>query len=185
MSPVTHFLCGWAVANAVPLSPRERAAVTLASLAPDVDGLGLIAEALTRHTAHPLLWWTNYHHVFGHNAAFALVVAAAVFAVSRQRWKTALLAWLSLHLHFVCDLVGARGPGGDFWPVPYLWPFSDAWTWAWAGQWKLNSWQNLLITAMVLSLSLYWAWKRGYSPLEMISGRADRAVVEALRRRFG
>jgi hypothetical protein len=28
-------------------------------------------------------------------------------------------------------------------------------------------------------------WKRGFSPLEMVYGRADRAFVGALRNRFG
>jgi len=31
----------------------------------------------------------------------------------------------------------------------------------------------------------YLAWKRGYSPLEMVSGKVDEAFVETLRKRFG
>ncbi len=77
MSPVTHFLVGWMVAN-VParIGRRERAAIALAGVAPDLDGLGAIPEVLTRHSAHPLLWFTQYHHVLGHNLVFAVVVAA-------------------------------------------------------------------------------------------------------------
>ena len=45
MNPVSHFLLGWVVAGADGrLSRRERGAVTLAGVVPDVDGLGIIAE---------------------------------------------------------------------------------------------------------------------------------------------
>jgi hypothetical protein len=76
MHPLTHMLLGWTLANTVPLTRRDRALVTLASVVPDIDGLGLVAELLTRHSAQPLLWWSTYHHVLAHNVAAALVVAA-------------------------------------------------------------------------------------------------------------
>ena len=58
MSPITHFLMGWAVANSAPsLDKRERAMVTWAGLVPDVDGLGIVADWVTRNSSHPLNWW--------------------------------------------------------------------------------------------------------------------------------
>src|ERR1035438_4282758 len=73
MSPITHFLMGWAVANSVPsLGKRDRALVTWASVVPDLDGLGIIADRLTRNSSHPLNWWGDYHHVLGHNLGFAI-----------------------------------------------------------------------------------------------------------------
>ena len=53
------------------------------------------------------------------------------------------------------------------------------------GQWALNAWPNFLVTGGALALTFFLAWKRGFSPLEMISGRADRVLVDALRDRFG
>lgn len=44
MSPVTHFLTGWVLANAADLNRRDRAVVTLAAVVPDADGLGVVAE---------------------------------------------------------------------------------------------------------------------------------------------
>ena len=64
---------------------------------PDVDGLGIIPELLTRNTTHPLLWFSLYHHSL-HSLTFALVVAAASIALARQKWKTGLLALASFHL---------------------------------------------------------------------------------------
>ena len=184
MSPVTHFLAGWLVANSANLNRRERAAVTLAGVIPDVDGLGLIAEIATRNSSHPLNWWSDYHHVLGHNIGFCLLVTAIGYAIATRRWLTAGLVCLSFHLHLLGDLVGARGPDGHQWPIPYLQPFSNAWQWTWSGQWALNGWPNFVITMAALAITFYWAWKRGYSPLEMISSRADRVLVAALRKRF-
>jgi hypothetical protein len=185
MSPITHFLMGWAVASGSPsLSRRERAFVTWASAVPDLDGLGLVAEVATRHTAHPLNWWSQYHHVLGHNVGFALLVCAATAALAQQRCKTALLVCLSFHLHLLGDLVGARGPDGEQWPIPYLLPFSNHWQLTWSGQWALNAWPNLLLTAGLLGVVLWVAIRRGSSPLELFSAKANAAFVSALRSRF-
>src|SRR5688500_15880570 len=174
MSPVTHLMMGWAVANTTPLlSRRERAFVTWASVIPDVDGLGIVAEILTRNSATPITWWSDYHHVLGHNIAFALLATGVAACLARQKLKVALLVFLSFHLHLVGDLVGARGPDGDQWPIPYLLPFSDAWQWVWSGQWALNGWPNLIITAGLIVLAVLLARSRGFSPLELFSRRAD------------
>jgi len=58
MNPVTHFLTGWALANCVPsLERKERAMVALACVIPDVDGLGAVADLLTRNSAQPTEWF--------------------------------------------------------------------------------------------------------------------------------
>lgn len=182
VSPITHLLISWVVADAGDLNKRERAIVTVAGLAPDIDGFGIVAEVLTKESERPLTWWTDYHHVLGHNLPFGLIVAIASFALATKRWKTAALAFLTFHLHLLCDLVGARGPEGYQWPIPYFYPFSE-WEWTWEGQWALNAWPNFVVTGMVLLIAFYWAWKKGHSPLEMVSASADKAFVEALRRR--
>jgi inner membrane protein len=184
MNPVSHLLIGWVTANTCDLNRRERAAVTIAAVIPDLDGLGMIAETATKNTAHPLLWWSQYHHVLGHNVLFAVACTCAAFALTGRRWRTAALACLSFHLHLLGDIVGARGPDGDQWPIPYLWPFSDAWQLTWSGQWALNAWPNMLITGTALAVIFYLARARGFSPLEMVSTRADAVFVNALRRRF-
>ena len=89
MSPVTHFFSGWVLANCAKLDRRDRALVTLACVIPDIDGLGIIPEILTRNSAHPLLWFSLYHHSL-HNLAFALLVAAVAFAIATRRWTTGI-----------------------------------------------------------------------------------------------
>src|SRR5580704_16377684 len=183
MSPVTHFLTGWVFANCGRLDRRDRALVTLACVIPDIDGLGIIPELLTRNSTHPLLWFSLYHHAL-HNLTFALVVAVLAFALAAQRWKTASLALLSFHLHLFEDVLGSRGPDGDQWPIPYLAPFSQAPQLTWSGQWGLNAWPNVVLTVILLLMTFWLSWRKGFSPLEMVSAKADAAFVGALRRRF-
>jgi len=184
LSPVTHFLTGWVVANCSPsLGVKERAVITLAGVVPDIDGLGAIPELLTRNSTHPLPWFSLYHHQL-HSLAFGLLVAVVSFAIANHKMATGLFALLSFHMHLIGDLLGARGPDGYQWPIPYLSPFSHAAQLTWGGQWALNAWPNFVITLFLLVATFYLAWSTGYSPLEMVSARADQAFVATLRRRF-
>jgi inner membrane protein len=182
------------LAAAAPLNRREKAIVVAAGLAPDLDGLGAIPELLTRNSSHPLLWFSKYHHTL-HTLAFALVVTAAAWLCSSGSDRfvfgqgvqelttpsrpriTALLAFLSFHLHLFCDLVGSRGPDGCSWPIPYFAPFSSRLQLVWHGQWVLNGWQNFVITGLVVAVTLWMAWKYGSSPIELVSDRGNRATV--------
>ena len=172
-----------------------------AAVAPDLDGAGIIPELLTRNSSHPLLWFSQYHHTL-HTLAFAIVCALVAFLVagplagfafgpviqgrrpSTHPWLTALLVFLSFHLHLLCDLVGARGPDGYQWPIPYLKPFSSALQLSWHGQWFLNAWQNFLITGTLLATTFWIGWKYQSSPLELVSVNANEAFVRTLRRRL-
>jgi inner membrane protein len=208
MSPVTHFFAGWVLASIsptgkpLPLTRREKALVVAAAVAPDLDGLGIIPELLTRHSSHPLLWFSQYHHSL-HSLAFAIVCTLAAYIIAgplvgftfgpviqgrrlpTHPWLTAFLVFISFHLHLLCDLIGARGPDGYQWPIPYLKPFSDAWQFTWHGQWALNGWQNFVITGLLLIVTLWIAWRYGSSPVELVSARSNRTISIALRTRFG
>ena len=207
MSPVTHFFAGWLLASVSPtgrptaLTRREKALVVAAAVAPDIDGLGIIPELLTRNTSHPLLWFSQYHHSL-HTLAFALVCTLAAYLIagplanfslgpsiksrplSSHPWLTALLVFISFHLHLLCDLIGARGPDGDQWPIPYLKPFSNTLQLTWHGQWALNAWQNFVITGLLLLATFWIAWRYAASPLELVSQPANQALARTLRQRL-
>jgi len=185
MHPITHLLVGWTLANAAGLGKRDRMLVTVAGVIPDIDGLGVLADVLTEHSVHPLILYDRFHHVLAHNALFGLGLTLAALALARRRGLTPLLVLLSFHLHLLGDIVGSRGPEGYQWPIPYLLPFSAAWQLTWSHQWGLMAWPNVSFTVALLALTLHGAWKRGRSPLELISARADAALTEALRARFG
>ena len=185
MSPVSHLLISWIVADRADLTRRDRVLVALAGVAPDIDGAGIIAEILTEKTKTPLLWWSKYHHVLCHNIGFGLALMFAAVFLSLKKWRTAFLSLLVFHMHLFCDFIGSRGPEGYQWPIPYFFPFSERWQLSWEGQWELNAWPNLLLTALVLAATIYFSWKNGYSPLEIFSKRADTAFVSMLRKKFG
>jgi len=224
MSPVTHFFAGWLLASVSPagrpttLTRREKALVVAAAVAPDIDGIGIIPELLTRNSSHPLLWFSEYHHSL-HTLAFALVCTFAAYLIAgplgsartlaasspisdftfgpdirkpqpsnvrsvSHPWLTTLLVFISFHLHLLCDLIGARGPDGDQWPIPYLKPFSNTLQLTWHGQWALNAWQNFAITGLLLLATFWIAWRYDSSPIELVSQPANRALTQTLRQRF-
>lgn len=185
MHPVSHVLIGWALANTARLEKRDRLLVTLAAFVPDLDGLGVFADMLTEGTSHPLYLYDTYHHILMHNLAFGLFLTLVAAAFARRRLMASLLVLLGFHLHLLGDIVGSRGPDGYQWPIPYLAPFSDAWQFAWSGQWDLKAWPNVSLTLLLMALTLYWTWQRGRSPLELLSSRADAALARTLRTRFG
>lgn len=98
---------------------------------------------------------------------------------------TALLTFLSFSLHLLFDLAGSRGADGYQWPLPVLWPFSTRWQLVWSGQWQLSAWPNTAITIALVLATVVLAWRAGYSPVAVVSRKADAAFVAALRARFG
>lgn len=183
MKPTTHLLLSWVVADSAGLGKRDRAVVTAAGIVADIDGAGVVVERLTWNTEHPLLWYDTNHHLLCHNLASGLLVTVVAFSCARERWRTAVLAFAAFHLHLLCDWLGARGYDGSYWPIYYWFPFSRA-EQVWLNSWALASWQNMVITACALAVTLSLARKRGYSPLGIVWAPADRALVSALRQRF-
>ena len=160
MSPVTHFLLSWTIANAPgETTRRDRALVAIGGIIPAIDGLGVVVDFVTRFTSEtPTRLFHTYHHEIGHNIGFAAFCTAAAFALASKgkRWTIAALVLLTFHLHLICDVAGSKGPDGSQWPIPYLLPFSDAWQITWAGQWELNAWPNLALTgALIVAICLF------------------------------
>src|SRR5687768_12632812 len=96
----THILSGWCVGNLLPLTARERLFCMIAAAAQDVDGLGiLISEEV----------YLDYHHTFGHCAAFGVLLSVGLTVFSTHR-RLAFVTYLALfHLHLALDYLGS-GP---------------------------------------------------------------------------
>lgn len=169
MNPIIHAEIGWLVAQ--PLRERrDRVIVTVAGVAPDLDGLTLLGGTDL---------YGEYHHLLTHGYPAAIATAVVAFVLGRQRALTAALALVSFHLHLLCDLAGS-GPG---WPIYYFWPTSRA-EWFWDGQWDLASWQNTTIGLAVTLTCLSAALWRSRTPVELFSLSADAQVTATLRSRF-
>ena len=199
MNPITHALVGWTVARPLTANRREQAMIALAGILPDLDGLGLPFEALS---GGHLDWYSTWHHTLTHNLTAALALSAALAGFSHWRCGSTansgevpavpesspgrlfLACLFSTHLHLLGDLVGSRGPDGDPWPIPYLFPFSPQ-SWVAPIQWEINAWPNLVLTVVLLWWAFRRAWQEGFSPLGYFSPHADQIFISTLRQRFG
>jgi inner membrane protein len=182
MHLATHFFISWLGANTDGLERRDRALVTLAGIILDADALGIVRDIVAPIKGQPLYWYAKYHHVIGHNIFLGLAATLACFALARKKWKTAFLALLVFHVHLLADLAGSGGPQGGIWPIHYLYPVIKKNIIIWNGQWALNAWPNVVITIVAIAVTLCLGAKRGYTPVEMLSVKADRAVVGVLRK---
>jgi inner membrane protein len=166
----THLMSGWCAGNLLPsLGARERLFCMIAAVAPDFDGVGRVfgEEA----------YW-DYHHVVGHNLAFAVVLSAALAAFSTKR-VLAFAAYFALaHLHLLMDYFGS-GPG---WGIPYFWPF-DKHAYTSPNAWAFYSWQNLSTAGVMLAWTLLIVDRYGRTPLERLMPSLDRQLVEGWSRR--
>lgn len=186
MTPITHCLASWVVADEGRVGNRDRALVTWCGLLPDADGLGLLADSMNRLLGRPESWYyALYHHTLLHGIFGALLIPAAMCGFAANRVRTFWLGFVAVHLHLVCDLLGSRGPGlDDIWPIAYLAPFSSRGTVSWSGQWPLDAWPNVVFTAALIGYVLVRAVRAGYSVVGVFSSRADRVFVETVRHRW-
>jgi hypothetical protein len=186
MSPITHFLASWAIAEGCTQDRRERQWICIAGLAPDLDGLGLAVDITNDLFGRGVSqWYAVYHHFLFHGLFGALVMLGMARLAGVRRWRGWLLVFFSFHMHLLCDLVGARGPEKyDIWVIYYLGPFTRMWPFSWSHQWPLNGWPNFLISIGLLGWTVTRAIQRGASPVSLFSRRWDELTVAALRQRW-
>lgn len=185
MHVVTHLLAGWALAEQAKLEKRDKALVAWASVAPDLDGIGLPVDWAARALGGASDLYETYHHVALHGLPGALGATLICLPFLRRKALGAALVFVSYHLHLLFDLAGSGGgTAGDLWPIHYLYPLSDAPV-SWNGQWPLTSWQNTTLTAALMLYGLWCGVRRGRTPLNLFSARADAALVQRLQARFG
>lgn len=184
MSPITHFLVGWVGLERFQVSRRDKALVVLAGLAPDLDGLGIVVDFATRAFGLPETdYYQQFHRMYGHGLPAALIIALVAAAPAARRFTVMCWAFVSVHLHFLCDLLGSRGTTAeDIWGIYYFAPFTTAYEISWSGQWPLVGWQNMAISAVLLAIMMAKATASGYSPLGLLSERADAVFVATLRK---
>jgi len=184
MSPETHLLASWIVAAKATDNPRDCRLVTLAGFLPDLDGLGILADWTARALWHKqTFFYEQYHHYLLHGALGGTVLALLFSILARRHWRVALLVLLVFHLHLLFDFVGSRGlERHEYWPIHYLGPFSQTPIWLWKGQWRLDGWQNQVLSVALFAWMLPLAITLGHSPLGVFSRRADAVFVGVLRK---
>ncbi len=183
MSPGTHFFMSWIIAAKTTDNSRDCGLVTLAGVLPDLDGLGIIPDAINRALGHrETVYYEHYHHFLLHGLFGGVLIAVLMACFSQHRWRVLLLAFLVFHLHLLCDIVGSRGPDpDDLWPIFYDGPFNKNWMWLWKGQWRLDSWFNEILSVVLLVWALRISVRQGWSFITMLNRRWDEKFVAVLR----
>ena len=172
MSPITHGMIGWIISQ--PLEKRrDRLFVTVASLLPDFDGAGAIIN---------IDYYARYHHIFGHNVFFGLLLFFITLKYGIDKKNTAILVFVSFNSHIIGDLFGS----GAGWGIPFFWPVNDVmFEFSYPFQWELDSWQNLLITCICIVTIIIFGLFKNRTIVEIFSIKADEKVVRIFHQWFG
>ena len=186
MNPITHFLASWTLGDNVVAETRDRNLITWAGVLPDLDGLGVVVDAGRALIGQAPAWnYGEYHHQLLHGLPGAVVLPAVLAMWGVRRLRVFAFGFLAVHLHLLCDFVGSRGPDpGDVWPIWYLAPLSDTPVLLWLGQWPLNAWPNVAVTALLLAYVLWAGVSRGRTVVGVFSVAGDARVVATLRARW-
>ena len=176
-----HLFLSWLLPWRALPERRDRILVALAGIAPDIDAPILFVMGGKQA-------FIEYHHRYTHHFAGAALAAGAGLAFGKSRWKAAGFATLAWCGHLLLDLVGAgelNEDGTCAYPLPLLWPFSarpfDTFPFAW----PLASWQNAVVMVFAMALMVVTALRANRTVVEVVSLRADGAVVGVLRKWFG
>jgi inner membrane protein len=171
LHPSSHLIVSWLVGQHLP-ERRDRLLVAYAGVAPDLDGLSLLAGVDA---------YGQWHHVLTHGVVGATLVTICATSLAKDRVRVALLALVAFHGHLLCDFFGS----GYGWGITYWFPFSRH-AYLAPIQWDLNAWPNVAATAVALALSGWLALRHGHSVAEtVVPRRWDAVIVETLRNRFG
>lgn len=186
MNIITHFLFSWSFAEITGLEEREKKLLTIGGTLPDLDGLGIVPDLISRILKLPdPAFFGTYHHYLLHGIFGAFLISFILTFFSKAKIKTFFLLFFIIHFHLLLDFLGSRGPTIDeIWAINYLAPFSNSLQISWKYQWELNSPINIIFTIFLLIFSFYRAHKCGNSPLIIFSKKANWVFVETLRKRF-
>jgi hypothetical protein len=161
MSPLTHLLIAWIVANIFSLNLKERRFCMIMGVIADIDGVfTLFSQDL----------FIKYHHTLGHWLVFGIPLAL-IFTVLSENKKSSFGAYsLAFSLHLIADIVGSGWQVHPFMPLVNT-GFSAYPT---LSVEMIYSVINPAVFIGVVLISLYILFKQRRTPLEFVSKRWDR-----------
>jgi membrane-bound metal-dependent hydrolase YbcI (DUF457 family) len=165
---VGHGQVGWLMAWGARLSPRDRKLVTVAAMAPDLDGLAILGG----HQAY-----FDGHHVWLHSVFAAAGFGLLAAALAQRRVLTGLLAVLAVLLHLLSDGFGLL-------QVYPLWPASRWIFWPGDGRFGVAAIGEVVVPVLLLTAQVVIARRTGESILELLPRRAQDWLRRRWRERF-
>lgn len=168
-----HAGLGWVVGLAVPAGDRRLRAWCVASaLLPDLDAGAMLfgIDAYNR-----------WHHKPGHNVFLGVAcVLAAVIHFWRRPVRERIVAGLLTGACFASHILTDMKLSG--WEVYLYWPFSER-GYGFQPIWPLGHPLNLWLAYIFMLAPWVLAFWKPVTPLELISPRLDRIVVNAFRKK--
>ena len=164
MSPLTHLLIAWLIANLVATDARTRRLALIAIVIPDIDGFPILySQSL----------FLSMHHTFAHTLVFGIIVSIGLaFFVKRRALGFAIFI-CSFSAHLLADIVGS-------WGVPVFAPFisTSISTSSFLPTDTDYSALYLIVSAIVFTGTIaVLVWKKR-TPIEFLSSRWDRVMVD-------
>lgn len=164
MSPIGHLQFGWWFAHWNEFSRRERAAIALAGVGPDLDSLSLLAGGDAFH---------RYHHMLFHNLGATLGALGLAIAVFRHRPRVWVLVGFAFAMHVVEDYVTV---GWDQLPLE---PFTATVVNLshHFPNWLVQGAFQIIAMLFILGMTVWIYLRHRRTPLEIISAGLDRLLV--------
>jgi hypothetical protein len=158
-------LIAWLLAVGFLKNVNDRRLVVIAGVALDIDG------ALSLVSVQSFL---DYHHTFGHSFVFGLPLALIAGSLAKDKLRVIPVALGTFSLHLVADIIGTN------WAVYPLYPFSEF------GLTIGSLLSNYVIYfvidpvafIIILIAVIVVAYRKEFSPVEFISEKYDRQLVE-------
>ncbi len=164
MNTGAHLQFGWLIGHAREFTRAERAAITLAAVAPDLDGLTFLAGGEVFY---------RYHHLLLHNVLVAVAYAAVVGTFFSRRALVLTLCLASFLSHLLIDYVTAPWEMAPFWPFsPLLVNLGGR-----LPKWVVQYLFQFAGMAGILACTVWLYLRYGRTPLEVISPRLDRLLL--------
>jgi hypothetical protein len=161
MSPLIHLITAWLIALAFSLELKERRIAVFNGIISDIDGVFILFS-------HEL--YIKYHHGFGHNLIFGMILAIILSLVFSRNFKVIFVSLITFSSHLLLDFFGTS------WAVNPIWPIID-----------INLSINPTISneyiyrvidpvfAMMVFIIMAWIiFKKQRSPVEFISLKLDK-----------
>ncbi len=164
MSPVAHLQFGWWFAHWGDFSRRERAAIALAGLAPDADGVFVFGGQDVYY---------RFHHILFHNVGAALAVLALAGMFFWRRPRVWLLIVFAFAAHIMEDYITVG------WNQhPWL-PFSNAPVNLanHLPNWLVQGVFQTVTMVFILAVTVYIYRRYQRTPLEIASPALDRLLL--------
>ncbi len=169
----SHVGLGWVIGAAVRGSDRAlRVWCTAAAILPDVDALVILAGKQ---------YYDRFHHTFGHNVFTGMLcTAAAALWFRRRPWRAWAKAVFFVAACFASHLLTDMKLSG--WELYLFWPFGSR-GYEFQPNLQLGDPVNTVLVAVLMTLPWLMAFWKQVTPLEIVSTRLDRIVLNFFRRR--